>query len=243
MHAFDDTNDVYILNGLRFAIAVKLNDDILHGNAFRDDRMRIPVLGPIPQFQTRILVGEDLPSTNTQRRGSTEVIALLPPRDFIPASREERMAGCSMATSEGAEASECGDAGRGGDLVAWTGPFPFRAGGIVGLVSGGMVVRWKGRLLQAVAITTYATPRFAMAPEAQMERSAFGLPIFAQIAGQKFRIFAETMQTHSQKVLLRPRLQGIFGFFPIPDVLDRIDFDYYIDQFSSQLEILGEISL
>lgn len=155
------------------------------------------------------------------------------------------MAGCSMATSEGAEASECGDAGRGGDLVAWTGPFPFRPGGIVGLVwGGGMVVRWKGRLLQPVAITTYATPRFAMAAEAQIEHSAFGLQIFAQIASQKFRSFDETTQTHSQKVLLRPHLQGSFGFFPIPDVLDRINFyNYYIHQFSSQLEILGEISL
>jgi hypothetical protein len=63
-----------------------------------------------------------------------------------------------MATSEGTEASECGDAGWGGDLVvsgAWSGAFRFRPGAIVGLVWGGTVVRWKGRLLQAVAITTY----------------------------------------------------------------------------------------
>jgi hypothetical protein len=47
------------------------------------------------------------------------------------------MAGCSMATSEGAEARECGDAGRGGDLVVWSGAFRFRPGGMVGLVWGG----------------------------------------------------------------------------------------------------------
>jgi hypothetical protein len=56
------------------------------------------------------------------------------------------MAGCSMATSEGTEASECGEAGCGGDLVvsgAWSGAFRFRPGAIVGLVwgDGGAVER------------------------------------------------------------------------------------------------------
>jgi hypothetical protein len=72
MHAFHNPDNVYILNSLRFAIAIKLDDDILHGNAFRDDRMRIPVLSPIPQFQTRILVRKDLPSTNTPEGGCVQ---------------------------------------------------------------------------------------------------------------------------------------------------------------------------
>jgi len=156
MHAFDDADDVYILNGPGFGIAIKLDDYILHGNAFRYDWMGIPVLRPVPQFQTRVLVIEDLPSAPATGREHTAATALWPPRDLIPASREERMAGCSMATSEGAGASECGEAGRaGGDLAICGAWFRFRTGGIVEFVREAMVVRWKGRLLQAVAITTY----------------------------------------------------------------------------------------
>jgi hypothetical protein len=74
MHALDDADNVYILNGLGFATAIKLYDDILHGNALRDDWVRIPVLSPIPQFQTRILVSEDLPSTNSERGGVVQML-------------------------------------------------------------------------------------------------------------------------------------------------------------------------
>lgn len=63
--------------------------------------MLISVLGPVPQFQRRIVVIlSSLPSTTNIANGGTLVMACCPPRVLRPASTELRIAGCSIARSD-----------------------------------------------------------------------------------------------------------------------------------------------
>ena len=71
INSLDDSDDLYMLNFLRCPIAIHFDDDILHVDPFRDNGMRIPVLRPIPQFKSRIIIAFDdllVNSTKTVQR-------------------------------------------------------------------------------------------------------------------------------------------------------------------------------
>jgi hypothetical protein len=73
MDSLNDSNNLYILNFLRFSIPIQLDDNILHLDPFRNDGMGISIVRPVPQFQSRILVIDDLlrqqPNKTSLRRG------------------------------------------------------------------------------------------------------------------------------------------------------------------------------
>ena len=68
MNRLNDSDNLDILNFLRCPIAIHFDDNILHVDPFRHNGMHIPVLRPIPQFKSRIiLIFDDLlvNTTNT----------------------------------------------------------------------------------------------------------------------------------------------------------------------------------